>query len=81
MALCVLWHRLHNRDPSREELQSCFGMRQWSAKRGVYFPHSSVGRVIEGTTIMRNWMCKEFFLGGFWEVLTYEAAQVEGHVP
>lgn len=28
LAICVLWHRLHGRDPSHEKLQSCFMVRQ-----------------------------------------------------
>lgn len=81
LALCVLWHKLHSRDPSCKELQSYFGVRQRSAKSSVYFPHNSVGQMIKGTTIIRNWTHMRFFLGASWELLTYGAAQVEGHVP
>lgn len=70
---CVLWHRIHGRDLSHEELLSCFRIRQLFAKSGTYLLRSSVGRVIAGAVTTLSWQRKWFFLGGPWEVSTYGA--------
>lgn len=78
---CILWHRIHGQDLSREELLSCIEIRQITDKSGTYSPYSLASWIIGGRVPTLSWQRQWFFLGGPWEILTYGAAQVGDHVP
>lgn len=46
LALSIMWHMYHGRDPSCIELKYYFRLRQQSDHSGVYFPFSSRDKVM-----------------------------------
>lgn len=81
LALCMMWYRVHGRDPTFEELQCCFRMRCQTNRSGTYFPYSKGNIVIRKEICSKQWTSKWFFLGGPWEVSTYGMASVQDYMP
>ena len=62
----IQWRRLHNADPTMEELRATFSLRT-SGVAGHYYGYRFTTPVLEGLASPKNWAKRWFFMGGAWE--------------